>query len=133
MTLFKKGCRDYIHVMDLAAGHIAAVRQILQPMSIGVKIYNLGTGQGSTVLEVVKAFEEASGKKIPYKLVGRRDGDVASCFASANLAEKELGFKAEQSLLDMCMYNLSIFTILKKFLGKSEYNWQIKNPQGYRQ
>jgi len=117
-TVDGTGCRDYIHVMDLAAGHIAAVRQILQPMSLGVKIYNLGTGQGSTVLEVVKAFEEASGKKIPYKLVGRRDGDVASCFASAKLAEKELGFKAQQTLLDMC---------------KSEYNWQIKNPQGYRQ
>jgi len=111
------GCRDYIHVMDLAAGHLAALKQILEPSFAGVKVYNLGTGKGATVLELVRAFEEASGKQIPYKLVGRRAGDVASCFASSGLAERELGFKAEKSLLEMC---------------KSEYNWQVKNPKGYR-
>jgi len=117
-TLDGTGCRDYIHVMDLAAGHVAALKQILGPNFTGVKIYNLGTGKGATVLELVRAFEQVCGKKIPYKLVGRRAGDVASCFASAGLAEKELGFKAQKSIVDMC---------------KSEYNWQMKNPRGYRQ
>ena len=89
--------------MDLAAGHVAALKQILVPGCTGVKVYNLGTGNGSTVLQLVRAFEQVSGKKIPYKIVGRRAGDVASCFASANLAEKELGFKAEKTLVEMCM------------------------------
>jgi len=117
-TLDGTGCRDYIHVMDLAVGHVAALKQILLPESTGVKVYNLGTGNGSTVLQLVRAFEQVSGKKIPYKIVGRRAGDVASCFASASLAEKELGFKAEKTLVEMC---------------ESEYNWQIKNPRGYRE
>jgi len=117
-TLDGTGCRDYIHVMDLAVGHVAALKQILQPNFTGVKVYNLGTGNGATVLELVRAFEQVCGKKIPYKLVGRRAGDVASCYASAGLAEKELGFKAEKTLVDMC---------------QSEYNWQMKNPRGYRQ
>ena len=91
--------------MDLAAGHVAALKQILQPSFKGVKVFNLGTGNGSTVLELVRAFEQVCGKKIPYKLVGRRDGDVASCFAAAALAEKELGFRAEKTLVDMCMYS----------------------------
>ena len=89
--------------MDLAAGHVASLKQILVPSCAGVKVYNLGTGNGSTVLQLVRAFEQVSGKKIPYKIVGRRAGDVASCFASANLAEKELGFKAEKTLVEMCM------------------------------
>jgi len=117
-TLDGTGCRDYIHVMDLAVGHVAALKQILLPESTGVKVYNLGTGNGSTVLQLVRAFEQVSGKKIPYKIVGRRAGDVASCFASASLAEKELGFKAEKTLVEMC---------------ESEYNWQMKNPRGYRE
>ena len=89
--------------MDLAAGHVAALKQILVPGCTGVKVYNLGTGNGSTVLQLVRAFEQVSGKKIPYKIVGRRAGDVASCFASASLAEKELSFKAEKTLVEMCM------------------------------
>ena len=93
--------------MDLAVGHVAALKQILSPESTGVKVYNLGTGNGSTVLQLVRAFEQVSGKKIPYKIVGRRAGDVASCFASASLAEKELGFKAEKTLVEMCMLRLS--------------------------
>ena len=97
--------------MDLAVGHIAAVKQILEPRFTGVKVYNLGTGNGPTVLEVVRAFEQVCGKKIPYQLVGRRAGDVASCFASSALAEKELGFKAEKSLVDMCTYSYRTFII----------------------
>ena len=96
------GCRDYIHIMDIAKGHVAALRQIIEPSFHGVKIYNLGTGKGVTVLEIVKTFEEVTGKKIPYELVDRRPGDVASCYASSTLAERELGFKAEKSLADMC-------------------------------
>ena len=103
-TSLSLGCRDYIHIMDIAKGHVAALRQIIEPTFHGVKIYNLGTGKGVTVLEIVKTFEEVTGKKIPYELVDRRPGDVASCYASSALAEKELGFKAEKSLADMCKY-----------------------------
>merc|ERR1712241_1043363 len=96
------GCRDYIHIMDIAKGHVAALKQIVEPTFTGVKIYNLGTGTGVTVLQIVKAFEEATGKKIPYEIVDRRPGDVASCYASSTLVERELGFKAELNLEDMC-------------------------------
>ena len=92
--------------MDIAKGHVAALRQIIEPSFHGVKIYNLGTGKGITVLEIVKTFEEVTGKKIPYELVDRRPGDVASCYASSTLAERELGFKAEMSLADMCKFLL---------------------------
>jgi len=111
------GCRDYIHVMDLAVGHVAALRQILDPEYCGLNIYNLGTGRGHTVLEMVKTFSEVSGRPIPYDLVDRRPGDVASCYASCDLAERELGFKAQLSLTDMC---------------GSEFLWQQKNINGYR-
>jgi len=110
------GCRDYIHIMDIAKGHVAALRQIIEPSFHGVKIYNLGTGKGVTVLEIVKAFEEVTGKKIPYEMVDRRPGDVASCYASSTLAERELGFKAEKSLADMC---------------RDMWTWQSKNPHGF--
>jgi len=110
------GCRDYIHIMDIAKGHVAALRQIIEPSFHGVKIYNLGTGKGVTVLEIVKAFEEVTGKKIPYEMVDRRPGDVASCYASSTLAERELGFKAEKSLADMC---------------RDMWTWQSKNPNGF--
>jgi len=115
-TLDGTGCRDYIHVMDLAVGHVAAVRQILDTNFTGVKTYNLGTGQGVTVLQMVKAFEEASGAKVPYEIVDRRAGDVASCYASCALAERELGFTAEKTLLDMC---------------RDTWTWQSKNPNGF--
>jgi len=111
------GCRDYIHVMDLASGHTAAVKQILGSGSCGTHVYNLGTGKGTTVLQLVDAFKSASGRPVAYKLVGRRPGDVASCFASAEKAATDLGWKAERSIQDCC---------------ESEYNWQMKNPTGYR-
>ena len=106
------GVRDYIHVVDLARGHVVA----LTKMPAGVSIYNLGTGKGVSVLEIVKAFEEASGRPVPYKIVARRPGDVATCYASADKAEAELGWKVEKSLLDAC---------------RDSWNWQFKNPNGY--
>jgi len=115
-TVDGTGCRDYIHIMDIAKGHVAALRQIIEPSFHGVKIYNLGTGKGVTVLEILKTFEEVTGQKIPYELVDRRPGDVASCYASSTLAEKELGFKAEKTLADMC---------------KDMWTWQSKNPNGF--
>ena len=96
------GVRDYIHIMDLASGHVAAIKKIFENEFTGVKMYNLGTGSGASVLEVIKAFEEASGKKIPYEIVGRRAGDVSSCYATCKLAEKEMGWKATRGLVDMC-------------------------------
>jgi len=110
------GCRDYIHIMDIAKGHVAALKQIVDPTFHGVKIYNLGTGKGVTVLEIVKTFERVTGKQIPYEIVDRRPGDVASCYASSTLAEKELGFKAELNLEDMC---------------RDGWTWQSKHPHGF--
>ena len=78
------------------------MKKIFEPDFIGVKIYNLGTGKGASVLEVVKAFEEASGKNVPYEIVGRRPGDVSSSYATCKLAEVELGWKATRSLVEMC-------------------------------
>ena len=98
------GVRDYIHIMDLASGHVAAIKKIFENEFTGVKMYNLGTGSGASVLEVIKAFEEASGKKIPYEIVGRRAGDVSSCYATCKLAEKEMGWKATRGLVDMCKF-----------------------------
>lgn len=97
-TVDGTGVRDYIHVVDLAEGHVAA----LNNLTAGVHIYNLGTGQGTSVLELVKAFEEASAIKIPYEIVDRRPGDIASCYADASKAEKELGWKAKRGISDMC-------------------------------
>lgn len=110
------GVRDYIHVMDIAEGHVAAVKSIIKPDFSGVKIYNLATGGGASVLDVVKAFEQASGKSVPYELTDRRAGDVASSYATCDLAEKELGWKAKKNLFDMC---------------KDMWTWQSTNPQGY--
>jgi len=92
------GVRDFIHVMDLAEGHLAALEKI----SPGVQIYNLGTGEGTSVLELVRAFEEANGLKIAYAIAGRRPGDVAECYADVTKAEKQLGWKAKRDLLAMC-------------------------------
>ncbi|RMA93301.1 UDP-glucose 4-epimerase GalE [Hydrogenothermus marinus] len=107
------GIRDYIHVVDLAKGHLKALEKLDE---IGYEVYNLGTGRGYSVLEVVKAFEKASGKKIPYKIVERRPGDVAVCYADPSKAEKELNWKAEYDINKMC---------------KDSWNWQSKNPKGY--
>lgn len=92
------GIRDYIHVMDLAEGHVAA----LNKLASGVHIYNLGTGKGTSVLQLVKAFEEINDIVIPYEIVGRRCGDIAECYADVSKAKKELGWTAKRDILDMC-------------------------------
>ncbi|MDU1824548.1 MULTISPECIES: UDP-glucose 4-epimerase GalE [Clostridium] len=108
------GVRDYIHVVDLAKGHLKAVGKVLN--SKGVEAYNLGTGIGYSVLDVVNSFEKASGKKVPYKVVERRAGDIGTCYADATKALRELGWKAEKDLDDMCM---------------DSWRWQKNNPNGY--
>lgn len=109
------GVRDYIHVVDLAKGHVAALKKIEE--NAGLKIYNLGTGHGYSVLDVIHAFEKACGHAIPYVIKPRREGDIATCYSKCNLAEKELGWKAELDLNDMCA---------------SSWKWQSMNPDGYR-
>jgi len=109
------GVRDYIHVVDLAVGHIAAIEHCTKP---GVHIYNLGTGHGYSVLEVIHAFEKACGKKIPYVITARRPGDIAACYASSEKAEKELGWKAKYGIEEMCA---------------SQWNWVKNNPNGYEE
>ncbi len=108
------GVRDYIHVVDLAVGHIKALNKLKE--GIGCEAYNLGTGNGYSVLDLVKAFEEASGVEIRYELTERRAGDVATCFADAGRAERELGWTAERGIADMC---------------RDSWNWQRNNPEGY--
>ncbi|MEX0609134.1 MAG: UDP-glucose 4-epimerase GalE [Balneolaceae bacterium] len=108
------GVRDYIHVVDLAIGHSKALEKLNS--NPGVVVYNLGTGKGSSVLDMVKAFERASGKKIPYKIAPRRPGDAAACFADTSKAEKELGWRATRGIEEMC---------------RDTWNWQSKNPNGY--
>lgn len=95
------GVRDYIHVVDLAKGHIKALEKIDKEEK-GLYIYNLGTGQGYSVLDMVKAFEKSTGKKVPYKIMPRRAGDIASCYSDPTKAEKELGWKATKTLEEMC-------------------------------
>ena len=97
-TVDGTGVRDYIHVMDLAEGHVAALDHLTE----GVHIYNLGTGQGTSVLELVKAFEEANGIEVPYEIVARRPGDIAECYADASKAEQELGWTAKRDIISMC-------------------------------
>jgi UDP-glucose 4-epimerase len=94
------GVRDYIHVVDLALGHLKALDYL--GSHSGLHVYNLGTGQGYSVLEIVRAFEQASGRSVPYLLTARRPGDIASCYADPEKASKELGWKAERSLAEMC-------------------------------
>ena len=108
------GVRDYIHVVDLARGHVDALKKIED--RAGVFTCNLGTGKGSSVLDVIHAFEKAAGKKIPYQIRPRRAGDIAECYADCALAEKELGWKAQHDLDDMCA---------------SSWKWQSMNPNGY--
>ncbi|KAF4367820.1 hypothetical protein CsatB_003855 [Cannabis sativa] len=109
--------RDYIHVMDLADGHIAALRKLFTSDDIGCTAYNLGTGQGTSVLEMVAGFEKASGKKIPIKLCPRRPGDATAVYASTAKAEKELGWKAKYGIEEMC---------------RDQWEWASKNPWGYQ-
>ncbi|XP_059662204.1 UDP-glucose 4-epimerase GEPI48 [Cornus florida] len=109
------GVRDYIHVVDLADGHIAALCKLSDP-SIGCEVYNLGTGKGTSVLEMVAAFEKASGKKIPMVLAGRRPGDAEVVYASTDKAKRELKWKAKYGIDEMCL---------------DQWNWASKNPYGY--
>ncbi|ATQ78500.1 UDP-glucose 4-epimerase GalE [Massilia violaceinigra] len=95
------GMRDYIHVVDLAVGHVKTLSKLAT--GPGIVTYNLGTGRGNSVLEMVRAFEQASGKNVPYQIVARRPGDIAACYADATLAETELGWKAERGVAQMCV------------------------------
>jgi UDP-glucose 4-epimerase len=109
------GVRDYIHVVDLAQGHLKALDRIAQDS--GISIYNLGTGNGYSVLDMVTAFEQASGQPVPYRIVPRRAGDIAACWADSALARKELNWQAKRDLGEMM---------------RDTWNWQKKNPHGYR-
>ncbi len=109
------GVRDYIHVVDLALGHVKAVERISE--NSGLSVYNLGTGQGYSVLDMVKAYEKAAGSRVPFKFAARRPGDVAACYADPGKANRELGWKAERDVDTMCRDTLK---------------WQTQNPQGFR-
>ena len=113
-TVDGTGVRDYIHVVDLALGHLKALDKLMT--NPGLVTYNLGTGQGYSVLEMVKAFEQASGKTVAYQIAPRRDGDIAQCYAATDLAERELGWKAQRSISDMTA---------------DTWRWQANNPDGY--
>jgi len=106
------GVRDYIHVVDLARGHVAA----LQHMKAGASIYNLGTGNGTSVLEIIKAFSKACGRDLPYEIKPRRTGDIAACYADCSKAEHELGWRAELSIEQACA---------------DSWRWQSQNPNGF--
>ena len=108
------GVRDYIHVVDLAKGHVKALKKIED--NSGLSIYNLGTGKGYSVLDIVKNFEAATGVKIPYVIKPRRPGDIATCYSDASKAERELGWKAENGIKEMCA---------------DSWRWQSQNPDGY--
>jgi len=111
-TIDGTGVRDYIHVMDLAEGHIAALKYLEK--NSGVHLYNLGTGRGYSVFEVINTFEEINEVMVPYKICDRRIGDIAVSYCSPDKAYKELGWKAKRSLKDMC---------------KDAWNWQQKYPK----
>ena len=109
------GVRDYIHVVDLARGHVAAIKKLAQKP--GLFICNLGTGHGYSVLDVIHAFSRACGRELPYVIDPRRPGDIAECWADPSKAERELGWKAEYGIDEMC---------------RDSWNWQSKNPDGYK-
>ena len=111
------GVRDYIHVVDLAVGHVKAIERMRTEEGKGVHVYNLGTGTGYSVLDVLHAYEKACGKKIPYIVKPRRPGDIAMCYCKADKAEKELGWTAERGIEEMC---------------EDSWRWQSGNPDGYR-
>lgn len=115
-TIDGTGVRDYIHVVDLAKGHVKAIEKMDE--LDGVEIFNLGTGQGYSVLQMIKAVEKASGKKIPYEIEKRREGDIAECYASAEKAKKVLGWVSENGLDEMC---------------EDSWRWQKNNPNGYEE
>lgn len=108
------GVRDYIHVVDLACGHVKAIEKMNS--NPGTCIYNLGTGRGYSVLEMIKNFEEASGQKIPYEIKPRRTGDIAQCYADASKAREEIGWEAKYGIREMC---------------EDSWKWQFNNPNGY--
>ena len=114
-TVDGTGVRDYIHVVDLAIGHIKALEKVSEKKD--VYIYNLGSGEGTSVLQLVNTFERVNRVPIPYKIVPRRSGDVATCYANADKAYKELNWKTTKSVEDMC---------------RDTWNWQSKNPNGYQ-
>jgi UDP-glucose 4-epimerase len=117
-TLDGTGVRDYIHVVDLARGHVKAVEKLISEPGIeGARAYNLGTGNGISVLEMVKTFASENNVSIPYQLVDRRPGDVAACYADATRAREELNWEAELSLIDMV---------------RDSWHWQSQNPSGYK-
>ena len=113
-TIDGTGVRDYIHVIDLASGHLKALEKLTK--NPGCVVYNLGTGNGFSVLEMVKAFERVSGKKVQFKIADRRAGDIATCYADPTLAEKELNWRAERGVDEMC---------------EDVWRWQSKNPNGF--
>ena len=110
------GVRDYIHIMDLAAGHVKALEKLAAEP--GLATYNLGTGTGYSVLEMVAAFAKAAGKEIPFSITGRRPGDIASCYADPSKAERELSWKTFRDIHDMC---------------RDTWRWQSQNPNGYEE
>lgn len=114
-TIDGTGVRDYIHVLDLANGHVKALEKLEE--NPGLVTYNLGTGNGYSVLQLIEAVKKASGKDIPYKVTARREGDIATCYANPSKAEKELGWKAKYELDEMC---------------EDSWRWQINNPNGYK-
>jgi UDP-glucose 4-epimerase len=113
-TVDGTGVRDYIHVVDLAKGHLSALKKLNE--NVGYQIYNLGTGRGYSVLELVKAFEKASGKEVKYKIINRRPGDIAECFADPSKARIELNWEAKLGIEEMC---------------EDSWRWQSKNPNGF--
>jgi UDP-glucose 4-epimerase len=108
------GVRDYIHVVDLATGHLRALDRLAT--QAGVVAYNLGTGQGYSVLEMIRAFERACGRRVDFRIVDRRPGDVAACYADPAFAARELNWRAERGVEEMT---------------RDAWNWQRQNPQGY--
>jgi UDP-glucose 4-epimerase len=108
------GVRDYIHVVDLAKGHVAAVKYV--EANKGCEVFNLGTGSGYSVLDMVRTFQEVNNVPVPFKIVDRRPGDIATCYADPAKSAEKLGWRAEKSLADMC---------------RDSWNWQSKNPQGF--
>ena len=113
-TVDGSGVRDYIHVVDLAKGHLAALRKLKE--STSMMTVNLGTGEGYSVIQIIKAFETINNVKVPYRIVQRREGDVASCYADTSYAKELLNWKANLGLNDMC---------------RDSWNWQSKNPKGF--
>jgi len=110
------GVRDYIHVMDLAEGHTASLKYMEQNKGTGYSVFNLGTGKGNSVLEMIDAMKKASGRPLPYEFGPRREGDIAVCYASTEKAAKELGWTATRTLQDMC---------------NDLWTWQSNNPNGF--